>query len=173
MRIDLKAWAAIVGTLVLGIVIGLLLNGTLARRRAHEVERMRRPGGFVEQMERVIQPRDSAQAAQLRPFLETTDRRNRQIVDGARVSMRAELDSMRTRLTGILDADQLKRLSDFAERGPEGPRGRGRPGGGGPGGGGPGGFGPRHGPPGNGQDGNGPPGNGPPALEGGPPPPKR
>src|SRR5215207_6674870 len=112
MRIDLKAWAAIVGTLVLGIAIGLLLNGTLARRRAHEVERMRRPGGFVQQMERVIQPRDSTQAAQLRPFLEATDRRNRQIVDGARLSMRSELDSMRARLTGILDADQLSRLSD-------------------------------------------------------------
>jgi hypothetical protein len=165
MRIDLKAWVAIVGTLVLGIVIGLLLNGTLARRRAHEVERMRRPGGFVEQMERVIQPRDSAQAAQLRPFLEATDRRNRQIVDGARISMKSELDSMRARVTGILDADQLKRLNDFAERGPRG--GPGGPGGRGPRGG-PGGFGPPGGPPG-----DGPPPDGPPGLEGGPPPPRR
>src|SRR5215212_8410813 len=128
MRIDLKAWAAIVATLVLGIVIGLLLNGTLARRRMHEVERMRRPGGFVEEVMRVIEPRDSVQQAKLRPFLEATDNRNRQIVDGARATMRAELDSLRARVAGILDEDQQKRLADFAARGPRRP-----PNGGGPG----------------------------------------
>jgi hypothetical protein len=121
---------------------------------------MRRPGGFVEEMERVIQPRDAAQRDSLRPYLEATDQHNRAIVDGARGSMRAELDSMRARVDKLLDDKQRARLADFAQRGPQ--RGPGRPGqrpfGG-----------PRGGPP----DGPPPEGAGPPGLDGPPPPPRR
>jgi uncharacterized membrane protein len=154
MRIEVKAWAAILGTLIVGIAIGLLLNGALEHRRQERVETMRRPGGFVEEMERVIQPRDAAQRDSLRPYLEATDQRNREIVEGARGAMRAEIDSLRSKVDKLLDNKQKARLADFAQRGPQ--QGPGRPGqrpfGG-----------PRDGPP--------PEGAGPPGLEGGPPPP--
>ena len=120
MRIELKAWAAIVGTLIVGVAVGLLLSGALERRRHERVETMRRRGGFVEEMERVIQPRDAAQRDSLRPYLEAADQHNRAIVDGARGSMRAELDSMRARVDKLLDDGQKERLADFAERGPRG-----------------------------------------------------
>lgn len=154
MRIELKAWAAILGTLIVGVALGMLLSGALERRRHERVETMRRPGGFVEEMERIIQPRDAAQRDSLRPYLEATDQHNRAIVDGARGAMRAELDSMRARVDKLLDDGQKARLADFAQRGPQ--RGPGRPGG-------------RRGPP------DGPPseGAGPPGLEGPPPPPPR
>ena len=154
MRIEVKAWAAIVGTLIVGIALGMLLSGTLERRRHDRVETMRRPGGFVEEMERVIQPRDGAQRDSLRPYLEATDQKNRAIVEGARGSMRAELDSMRSRVDNLLDDAQKARLADFAERGPRGgvPRGPQGPG--------------AEGPP------NGPPPRGAPGLDG-PPPPRR
>lgn len=157
MRIEVKAWAAILGTLIVGVAIGMLLSGTLERRRHDRVESMRRPGGFVEEMERVIQPRDAAQRDSLRPYLEATDQHNRAIVDGARGSMRAELDSMRARVDNLLDDKQKARLADFAQRGPQQ----------GPGRGGPPPFGGHRGPPGGPPDGAGPPG-----LEG-PPPPRR
>jgi hypothetical protein len=144
MRIELKAWAAILGTLIVGVAIGMLLSGTLERRRHERVDSMRRPGGFVEEMERVIQPRDAAQRDSLRPYLEATDQHNRAIVDGARGSMRAELDSMRAHIDKLLDDGQKSRLADFVERGPR--QGPGRP--------------------------DGPPGAGPPGLDG-PPPPRR
>ena len=120
MKIELKAWLAVLGTLVIGIIIGLLLSGTLNQRRMHEMERMRSPGGFVAEMERLIRPTD-AQREKLRPLLEEQDRRNRAIVDGARSSMRSEMDSLVTRLTPILDGGQLSRLKDFAQRGPRRP----------------------------------------------------
>lgn len=154
MRIELKAWAAILATLIIGIAIGMLLSGTLERRRHEHVETMRRPGGFVEEMERVIQPRDAAQRDSLRPYLEAADEHNRAIVDGARGSMRAELDSMRAKVDKLLDDGQKSRLADFAQQGPQqGPGRRGRR--------------PFGGPP------EGPPnGGGPPNL-GDPPPPRR
>jgi hypothetical protein len=155
MRIEMKAWAAIVGTLIVGIALGLLLNGSLERRRHERVEIMRRPGGFVEEMERVIQPRDAAQRDSLRPYLEATDEHNRAIVDGARGAMRAELDSMRAKVDKLLDDKQKTRLADFAERGPRGGSPRG-----------PRGSGPE-GPP------IGPPPGGGPGLDRPPPPPPR
>lgn len=121
MRVGLKAYLTIIGTLVLGIIIGLLLNGVLNHRRMGEMERMRGPGGFVAEMERLIQPRDAAQREKLKPLLEDQDRRNRAIVDGARTQMRSGMDSLVVRLTPLLDDDQLSRLKDFAERGPRRP----------------------------------------------------
>ena len=153
MRIELKAWAAIVGTLIVGVALGMLLSGALERRRHERAETMRRPGGFVEEMERVIHPRDAAQRDSLRPYLEEADQHNRAIVEGARGSMRAELDSMRARVDKLLDDGQKGRLADFAQRGPQ--QGPGRPQG-------------RRGPP------DGPLGGaGPPGLDGPPPPPRR
>src|SRR3954467_1788703 len=104
MRIEVKAWAAVAGTLIVGVALGMLLSGTLERRRHERVETMRRPGGFVEEMERVIQPRNAAQRDSLRPFLEATDQHNRAIVDGARAAMRAEMDSLTSHISGMLDA---------------------------------------------------------------------
>lgn len=162
MRIEVKAWTAIVGTLIVGIVLGMLMSGALERRRHERVETMRRPGGFVEEMERVIQPRDAAQLDSLRSYLEVTDQHNRAIVDAARGSMRAEIDSMRSRVDRLLDDKQKARLADFAQRGLEPNPGR------------PGRrlFGkPRRGPP-NGPQGGGPAGEVP-GLDGPPPPPRR
>ena len=132
MKIDLKAWLALMATLAIGVVLGLLLNGALNRRRMMEIDRMRGPGGFVAEMERLIVPHDSVQRNQLRPYFEATDRRNREIVDGARGEMRAELDSLRARIAPFIDKDQADRLEGFARRGPRDDRRHGPPGLGGP-----------------------------------------
>jgi hypothetical protein len=121
MKSGFKAWIAILVTLAVGIVIGMLLNGAMNNRRRDEMQRMRGPGGFVAEMERIIEPRDAAQREAIRPFLAATDNRNRAIVDGARSSMRSGLDSLLVRLSPILDEGQKKRLRDFVERGPRRP----------------------------------------------------
>jgi hypothetical protein len=121
MRKDLKAWLAIFPTFALGIVVGLLLNGTMNQRRQGEMQRMRRPGGFVAEMEQLIRPRDSAQREQIRPLLIAADNRNRAIVDGARGSMRSAMDSLIVNLAPVLDNEQEERLMDFAHRGPRRP----------------------------------------------------
>ena len=83
-------------------------------------------------MEDLLGLRDSAQRAAVEPLLIAADRRNRAIVDGARTSMRAAMDSLRAPLAAHLDRDQLARFDDFVRRQPT--DGRGPPGLGGPGG---------------------------------------
>lgn len=162
MKTEARGLLLLLGTLALGVVLGAAGNGTIQRERRHQVEQIRRPGGFEEHMLRVIRPRDDAQRDAILPAIQATDRRNQQIVRSAREQMRAALDSMRAQLAPRLDAEQRARLDDFARMAPPPPIG-GRPGGPGmPGGGGPG---MRGGPPGEGW--------GPPPGEGGRPPPPR
>jgi hypothetical protein len=112
MRLGPKAALILAVTFALGGVIGALGAGFFNQRRlgAH-----REAGsGFVELMERLIEPRDSAQAAELRPLLEAGDRRNMAIVDGARGALRRALDSLRAELIPHLDSVQLQRVDSFA-----------------------------------------------------------
>jgi hypothetical protein len=65
-------------------------------------------------MEEVIRPRDDRQRDEIRPFLRATAERNQQIIRGANVQLRARLDTLRAQLAPHLDADQRRRLDDFA-----------------------------------------------------------
>ena len=107
-----RAGLMLTGTLLIGIVIGFLAAGALGQRRAERFERMRGRGGFVEFMLDVIQPRDAAQREQIVPVLEETARRNREIVEGTRRDLAAEIDSLKVRLAPVLDAEQMRRLED-------------------------------------------------------------
>ena len=152
MKIELKAALILIGTLLLGVLLGAVGTGALAHQRIERVQDLRRPGGFVAHMEDVIRPRDSAQHAAILPHLEATGHLNDSIIRGANDHLRAALDSMRARLAPLLDADQKRRLDEVGRLpAPFGPPGRGGP----P----PGGMGP---PP------DAPPGGGPPPR-GGPP----
>lgn len=169
MKIEWKAALILLLTLVLGMVLGAVTRTAIATRRASEIGGVRGPAGFVNHMRDVIQPRDAAQLDKLLPALERTAARNDSIVRDARERLRIELDSMRARIAGDLDAAQNARLEEVGRLGdPFGPGGRGGPGGGGgpEGRGGPGGPG---GPGGRGGRGgfDGPPRGGP---RGGPPP---
>lgn len=138
MTARLRVGAVVAGIFVAGVAVGLLLRGSLAERRARELDRMQRRGGFVERMEELLQPRDATQRDAIRPYLEATDARNRAIHEGAAGALRQEMDSLQRALAPLLDADQRDRLARFARRPP--PREGGPPG---PGGGPP----PREGPP--------------------------
>jgi len=107
-----RAGLMLMGTLLIGIVIGFLAAGALGQRRVERFERMRGRGGFVEFMLDVIQPRDEAQREAIVPVLEETARRNREIVAGTRQDLAAEIDSLKVRLAPVLDAEQMRRLED-------------------------------------------------------------
>jgi hypothetical protein len=131
MKAETKSLVILIATLVLGVLLGAVGNGAMARERRARVEEMKRPGGFVGHMEEIIRPRDAAQRAAIEPILRATAERNRQVIHAANEQLRAALDSMRARLAPELDAEQRKRLDDFARTapplrpgGPGGPRGR-------------------------------------------------
>jgi hypothetical protein len=72
-----------------------------------------RPTRFVTDMERLLQPRDSAQRAALRPFLMATDSANRATVSAAHDSMLGHIRRLDADLAPLLDARQVKRLREF------------------------------------------------------------
>jgi hypothetical protein len=136
MRARVKAGVMLFATFVLGGIVGALGAGTVAQRRLGPPPPPREGGppmGFVELVEDILQPHDSVQRATVRPLLEATDRRNRAIVDDARVSMHASLDSLRASLATILDPEQLEAFDEMVRRqgrdrrGPLGLEGRGPP----------------------------------------------
>lgn len=118
MNPRLKAGAIVTGIFLAGLAVGLLLRGSLAERRARDLARMQRRGGFVERMEEILRPRDAAQREAIRPYLEATDARNRAIHEGAADALRGELDSLQRALAPLLDAEQRDRLARFARRPP-------------------------------------------------------
>jgi hypothetical protein len=117
-------------TLIVGFALGLFADATLVRGRRDRINRMGRPFGLVEHLERVIQPHDSAQAATIRPILQRADDNSQQIIRQTNERLRANLDSLRTALEPSLDAGQRDRLAGELTRmrrmGPGGPGGRGR-----------------------------------------------
>ena len=134
MQSSMKAGLMLFATFVLGGIAGALGAGAVAQRRLGPPPPPRDgrpPMGFVELVEDIVQPHDSVQRASVRPLLEATDRRNRAIVDGARVNMRASLDSLRVSLAPLLDPEQLEAFDEMVRR--QGNDRRGPPGlGGGP-----------------------------------------
>ena len=136
MKLDLKSMTIVGGTLLLGVVLGLVLQGTLQRLRNDRMGQLRHEQGFVRHMESIIRPRADQRAA-IMPLLEATGARNQRIIDSAQAELRSTLDGMRAQLAPMLDADQRKRMDGlgrlpdpFRPRG--GPPPRGGPMGGGP-----------------------------------------
>ena len=109
-------------TLAIGIVLGLVISGTLAQQRREQAEGIRAPGGFVRHMERVIEPTDEAQRAVLIPLLEAADARNRQIIRDAESEIAAALQAFADEVGGTLTDAQRERLArEVARARPLGP----------------------------------------------------
>lgn len=123
MRIETKSALILLATFLIGGLVGLLAAGAIAQRRTSRVAELRERG-FEMQLERIIQPRDEAQAEAIRAVLASTTERNRATMDGARKEIRASLEQMREELEPLLDEDQRARLDEAAKRFRRGPPGR-------------------------------------------------
>lgn len=104
----------LLATLIIGFVVGVFATGALGSQRRARVERLRERGGFIEHMQRAIQPHDQEQRAAILPILEATARRNRVTIDSAQVELRTAFEEMLAELQPLLDADQYRRLSEVA-----------------------------------------------------------
>ena len=110
MKVEAKSAAILLTTLVLGIILGLVSQGSFQRLREQQVTEMRRPPGFVAHMEEVIAP-SARQDSIVRPVLERAAASNQRIIETARAALRLNVDSMQRELAPVLSAAQLDRLS--------------------------------------------------------------
>ena len=111
MNVAMKSALLLAATLALGIVFGLVGAGTLERQRRERLGGLGRPPGFSRHIEEVIQPRDAAQAAQVRVIIARAAERNQQMVRNANEALRHSVDSMKAELAPLLDDAQRQRLA--------------------------------------------------------------
>lgn len=110
MNLQIKPTLIIIGTLLIGIVLGALLSGTLAERRHQRIRSMMRPPRFSEQLIEIIRPQDSEQRDAIAAILENSAWRIDDMMRESRAEIHATVDSMALKLKPLLTAEQNARL---------------------------------------------------------------
>ena len=133
MNMQMKTVLILIGTFLLGGVLGALLLGSIRGEREAAREEIGRPGGGGRYLvERVIQPRDEEQRRAVMQVLRKWRVRHQTVLEETHRRLREGFDSMRVELDPLLDEEQRERLAEEAERlrrhpPPHRPPGRGRP----------------------------------------------
>ena len=91
--------------LIIGMILGVLINGAIVRCHLSKLEAFREPGGFERFMERVVQPDES----QSKKMMIIIDKYSEQLNE-MRIHAEAIIDSMTTELDSILTPEQKSRL---------------------------------------------------------------
>lgn len=107
-----KTVLILVGTLVLGMVLGALLTGLVVRHRLGHLDHLRTPSGFAQEMMQSIEPTGLDQKEALRKALSSHARRMRTIRERYRNELRAEVDSMHVAAEELLTPEQEQRLRE-------------------------------------------------------------
>jgi hypothetical protein len=97
-------------TLLIGMVLGALLNARLAEQRLERLAFLRTQRGFTRFLERAITPRDEAQREAVRAVLERSAVRLSDHMQRSRAEMEAILDSTRAELQTVLTDEQMEQL---------------------------------------------------------------
>jgi hypothetical protein len=111
-----KSVALLVLTLLLGVVLGGVLNAWWARERFERIRQLRAPGGLETVLLNTIEPTSPEQRQQVQAVLDDTASRVRALRRAHRQELRATLDSMRTALAPFLSEEQKERLRERMRR---------------------------------------------------------
>ncbi|HET6569610.1 MAG TPA: hypothetical protein VFG50_16715 [Rhodothermales bacterium] len=115
-RISARAVLTVLGTLAVGIALGVLGTNMVYQHRIAEFYRMRTPAGFIERVEDIVQPRNEVQRAQIRPACKHAADRMSAISSYSHQLRSNVVDSMQASLQPILATDQQNRLHEWASR---------------------------------------------------------
>lgn len=105
-----KSIALLVATLLLGIILGAVLNAWWARERFERLRRLRTPGGFEQIVTRTLEPTSPEQRRGIEAVVGRTAKRLDSLRAGHWRAVRATVDSMRVDLEPILTEEQIERL---------------------------------------------------------------
>ena len=116
MKARTKSALLLVATLVVGLLVGAVTTGSIVNHRLDELKAMRSRGGFTGMLERVIEPTDEAQRAQIRAVLERSEARFSETRRECRGFFATGRDSMRADLASVLTPAQQTRLDQWLSR---------------------------------------------------------
>lgn len=110
-----KTTFIILGTLIIGMVIGALSSGMWRQKRIEKFGRMRPQQQFIESIENIIKP-DEAQRKAIEKVLEKRFEHIAQIRERHEQEMMAAFDSLKQELNSLLTEEQQKRLEENFEK---------------------------------------------------------
>ncbi len=124
----MKSGLIVVATLLLGFLLGVVVVGSLHRRRIAHLREFNDRGGVASVIRRQVRPRPE-QRAPLREILKQYEPRLRQMRESHREEMERVLDSLADELGAVLTPAQMRRLRRHGPAVPQEPGiepGRGR-----------------------------------------------
>lgn len=116
-----KAILVLSATLIVGILIGALSTGMMARHHYRGPQKQYRGShssnrnGFADKVFRITQA-DSIQAKQMKPLIEETMIQIDSLESHSRQEAKVLLDSMKLRFKSILRPEQMEKLNDFTSK---------------------------------------------------------
>lgn len=129
MNVKLKSILVISATLIIGMILGSLITAAFIKNRAFDrIADWRTERGFVQRIERIIQP-DDAQKEQIKHILIRHFEKMHELGEKMRFNFEARSDSLIKDLEPVLRPDQITRFKERMERmkrfgGPPGRHGR-------------------------------------------------
>lgn len=115
MNPRLRSGLALLGTFVLGVVLGALAIGALVHHRHGRVHDLHHREGFVLYVLGAVEPRDEAQRRAILPHVEAAARATRSELMATHTRLLADLAAMRDSLRPILSDEQMERLESSLE----------------------------------------------------------
>lgn len=124
MNARTRSTVILVGTLILGMLLGALLTNLYFERRVGRMKALRTEEGFIRTYEDVIRPDEGPQKEKVREILRRSAPRFQRTFEEHRSEFRRMVDSLHAELNPLLTPDQRGRLEEWL-RAPE--KGRGAP----------------------------------------------
>lgn len=114
-----KSALLLVATLLIGMVLGALLNARLAERRIERIVFLRSQHGFMRYMEEVIDPHDEEQREAVRVILGKASESLSDQMVRSRQETRAIIESTIEELRSVLTPEQMQQLEERMKRRPQ------------------------------------------------------
>jgi len=115
MNLQLKNSLILAGTLIIGLVLGVLISGRVMHSKMTNFRNFYTEQGFNRQIMNVIRPTEG-QKKQLEPVFKTQAKRNHDLFIQCRESHRELMEQFKQELNQYLTADQMKRLERMETR---------------------------------------------------------
>lgn len=122
MSLQLKPSLIIIGTLLLGILLGVVGSSAIMRSRFQQLQEFGQPHSISSRILRTLGPLDKATEDSLRLILDESEERMHEEITCGRSRIRVIIDSTLLQMEPLLTEEQYARVKDIIGRGP-GPHG--------------------------------------------------
>ncbi|MFK7845621.1 MAG: hypothetical protein AB8G77_09985 [Rhodothermales bacterium] len=116
MTAKTKSIVIIIGTLIVGVIIGSLATGAVFSQRVAEIQALRDENGMTRFLERVIKPKDEAQQKEIRAILKKTASQQMEIRRSIVMEHREVFQELRAELAEVLTPEQKVELREWIEQ---------------------------------------------------------